>query len=255
MIQAASLSSWRIVRHAFFTRAGGVSTGGFASLNCGASTGDDPANVAANRERVAARLEVAPTALVTAKQVHGANVVVVTKPWSDADRPEADGLVTATPGIALGLLTADCGPILFACPDAEVVGAAHAGWRGALGGVVEAVVDAMERLGAPRSRIFAAVGPAIAAASYEVGPEFPAPFLRDDPASAAFFSAGRADHFHFDLPGYLTSRLLSAGVGRVEPLGLDTFTDSGRFFSHRRSTLANEAQCGRQISAILLDRH
>jgi YfiH family protein len=254
MIQAESLRGYRGMRHGFFSRLGGVSAGGYASLN-GSAAGDLPDSVGENRRRVAHQLGVAATHLVTPKQLHGVSVAEVEGPWPDPnDPPEHDALVTRAPGLAVGVLTADCAPILLADLAAGVVGAAHAGWRGALGGVVEATVGAMEKLRARADRMVAVVGPTIAQASYEVRPEFQAEFVTTDPASAPFFTASPKDaaRFQFDLPEYVGARLIRAGLRRIEVLELDTLSDASRFFSHRRSTLRGETEVGRQMSAIVL---
>jgi len=241
------------IRHAFFTRVGGVSEGLFASLNCGLGSGDVEASVIENRRRAAAALDLPPEQLITCHQVHSPQVVVVERPWRREDRPRADAMVTRAPGVALGILTADCAPVLLADPAARIVGAAHAGWRGARGGVLEATVAAMTELGAAPQRIAAAVGPCIAQASYEVGPEFPAPFLAEDAQNAAFFvPAGRAGHFLFDLPGYVVRRLRRLGLARVVRTGGDTAAEPDRFFSYRRSCLRQEPDYGRALSAIAL---
>lgn len=241
------------IRHGFFTRRGGVSTGLYASLNVGGGSRDERANVIANRERAMAAFALPGSALITAYQVHSATALTVAGPWPDAP-PHADGLATDQPGVALGILTADCTPTLFADPDAKVIGAAHAGWRGALGGIGEATVTAMESLGARRGRIRAAVGPCIGPKSYEVGPEFPAPFVASDPVTKRFFhSAARNGHFMFDLPGYVSYRLNALGLGTVETLCFDTCPDEERFFSYRRSCLRNEPDYGRGLSAIVLE--
>jgi YfiH family protein len=238
--------------HGFFTREGGHSTGLFASLNCGMGSGDDRDTVTRNRTIVAERLGVAPDHLLSAYQVHSAEAAVVTGPWH-GERPKVDGLVTRTPGVALGVLTADCGPVLFADPQARVIGAAHAGWKGALTGVTTATLQAMEGQGAKRSRIIAVIGPMISQAAYEVGPEFPARFTEADPANARYFSpSSRPGHSMFDLPLYLADRLTAEGVGRVVNLSLCTFSDEWRFFSYRRATHRNEKDYGRLISAIAL---
>ena len=240
------------VPHGFFTRAGGVSAGPYASLNCSLSSADDPAAVRENRARAAAVLDLPPAALLGLTQVHGPVVVEAREPWGE-DRPKADAMVTDRPGLALGVITADCAPVLFADAEASVIGAAHAGWRGAVAGVLDATLDAMERLGAARARIAAAVGPCIAQASYEVGPDLRDEVLARDPADARFFAAGaRPDRWQFDLPGYCAARLVAAGAGRVAALGVDTLADDGRFFSHRRRTLAGGGPIGHQISAIAL---
>jgi len=239
--------------HAFFTRQGGVSGGIYGTLNCGPGSQDDPQAVAANRDRAARHLGAAGAgALATLYQVHGRDVVTVTgRPG--AERPKADALVTDRDGIALGVLAADCTPVLFADPQARVIGAAHAGWKGALAGVTDATIEAMERLGARRDRIIAAIGPTIRQVSYEVGEEFPRPFLDQDAANARFFAAGRQPgKFQFDLPGYVAARLRTAGVGTVEDTGRDTLAEPTVFFSYRRATLAGEPDYGRQLSAIML---
>ena len=239
------------IRHAFFTREGGVSQGIYASLNAGQGSKDDPAYVAENRQRMAAALEA--TTLVTAFQIHSAKTVVATKPWTRDDAPRADAVVTQTPNLAVGVTVADCGPILFADEKARVIGAAHAGWRGALDGVVEAAVSKMEELGARRERICAAIGPLIRQPSYEVGPEFMARFLDADASLEKFFTpAARNGHSMFDLPGFIASRLEQARIGKVHDLGLDTYADEKRFFSFRRSTHKGEPDYGRMIAAISL---
>jgi len=242
------------ISHGFFTREGGHSTGLFSSLNCGMGSGDDRAVVTANRARVAARLGVAPECLLSAYQVHSPDAVLVSGPWPDhEERPRVDGLVTRTPGVALGVLTADCGPVLFADPQARVIGAAHAGWKGALTGVTARTLDLMEEQGAERARIVAVIGPTISQAAYEVGPEFPARFTEADPANARYFKPSeRAGHAMFDLPAYLAGRLRAEGVGQVIDLSLCTFSDEERFFSYRRATHRNEKDYGRLISAIAL---
>ncbi len=240
------------IRHGFFTRRGGVSQGGYASLNCGLGSKDDPIAVTENRARVARFLDA--HSLLTAHQIHSATAVVADKAWSLAERPRADAMVTATPGIALGVLTADCAPVLFADPRARVVGAAHAGWRGAIGGVLEATLAAMEGLGARRDRIEVAVGPCITQPAYEVGPDFEQEFLARDPASATFFARAPAQSRarpHFDLPGYVLDRLIRAGLAPV-PASPCTYAGIDDFFSYRRSQARNEADYGRQISAIVL---
>jgi polyphenol oxidase len=241
------------IRHAFFTRDGGVSEGIFASLNCGLGSGDDKDKVLENRRRAAAALDRATDELVTCYQVHSPQVAIVDRPWRREDRPRADAMVTRMPGIALGILTADCVPVLFADAEARIIGAAHAGWRGAVSGVLEATVTAMTNLGAAPKRIAATIGPCIAQPSYEVGPEFPAPFLAEDAANAAFFvAAARAGHFLFDLPGYVARRLGRLGLKRIARTGGDTAAEPDRFFSYRRSCLEKEPDYGREISAITL---
>ncbi|WP_308719467.1 peptidoglycan editing factor PgeF [Komagataeibacter xylinus] len=239
------------VRHGFFTRLGGVSTGPYAALNCSTRSGDDPRALRENRRRVAQSVGVAPDCLLGLTQVHGDRVLTATSPWPAGAGPEGDALVTATPGLALGVITADCAPILFSNAQGTVVGAAHAGWRGACGGIIEATVAAMGVLGCAAGEITAVVGPCIAPASYEVGPDMRADVLARDAAGAAFFSpAARAGHFMFDLPGYCVMRLGQCGVGAAMALGLDTLRDEARFFSHRRRTLAGGGPIGHQISVI-----
>lgn len=255
MITVSALNEVLRVRHAFFTREGGVSEGAFASLNCGFATGDDPAAVAANRARAMALLEQPAEALATVQQRHTAAVVTVEAPWPAGAAPVADAMASRTPGVVLGILTADCAPVLLADRDAGVVAAAHAGWRGALDGVIENTLAAMEALGAHRRSLVAGVGPCIAQRSYEVGPEFPAPFMALDPANADFFApAQRQGHFLFDLPAYVARRLALAGVSQVIRTPCDTLREGSRFFSHRRATLRGEAVTGRQLSAIVLER-
>ena len=236
------------VPHAFLTRRGGASRGFYASLNCGRGSNDDPAAVEANRAAAARALGVGPGALATCHQVHSARAVTVREPGPPE---EADALVTDRPGLVLGVLTADCAPVLLGDAEAGVVGAAHAGWRGALGGVIEAAVEAMAALGARPERIAAAVGPCIGPGAYEVGPEFEARFLDRDPGSARFFDHG-GERARFDLPGYVLHRLAAAGVGRAEWTGHCTHDDAARFFSHRRSRRAGEPDYGRLISLVRL---
>jgi YfiH family protein len=251
MLQASSLARSDRIRHGFFTRAGGVSQGVYATLNGGTGSNDTPDKVAQNRARMAAALGVAPDRLLTAYQIHSPNVVTVDQPWSE--RPRADAIVTRTPKLAVGVSTADCGPLLFADSEAGVVGAAHAGWRGALTGVIEATLAAMEALGAKRSRIAAALGPTIRQPNYEVGPEFIERFLAADPTNARFFApATREGHALFDLTGYIAERVQRAGVDDFEDLGLCTFAEPERFFSYRRMTRLGEADYGRHINAIAL---
>lgn len=252
MIQSSAFDSSRIA-HGFFTREGGHSGGLFASLNCGLGSGDDKDVVQRNRACVAARVGVEPERLLTAFQVHSPDALVVDGPWRSDARPRVDALVTATPGLAVGVLTADCGPVLFADVDAGVVGAAHAGWKGALGGVTTRTIEAMEQLGARRSRMVAVLGPMISQSAYEVGPEFAPRFIEDDAGNAKYFApSSRAGHHMFDLAGYIAARLRTDGVGRVETLGLCTVEDERRFFSYRRTTHRREPDYGRQISTIAL---
>ncbi|HEY1942409.1 MAG TPA: peptidoglycan editing factor PgeF [Roseiarcus sp.] len=241
------------VAHAFFTRRGGVSSGVYASLNGGVGSRDEPDAVRENRARMAAALAVPPERFVVPYQVHSADVLELTEPFSPEARPRCDGLVTATPGLALGVTGADCGMILFADPEARVIGAAHAGWKGALGGVVEATVAAMARLGARPGSVHAALGPCIAQASYEVGPELVTAFSTADAESGRFFGPSvNSERAMFDLHRYIAERARRAGVGRFEDLGLDTYADEGRFFSYRRATHRKEPDYGRLVAAIAL---
>ncbi|MBT3791047.1 MAG: peptidoglycan editing factor PgeF [Alphaproteobacteria bacterium] len=253
IISAPSLENLPGIRHGFFTRKGGVSTGIYEGLNCGPGSDDNPDHVTENRDRVSATLGVAGEDLCSLYQVHGSDVMLIQGGYPADQRPQADGMVTTTPGVALGILTADCAPVLFAEAETGVIGAAHAGWRGALEGVTDTVIEAMMDLGARRSKITAVVGPCISQDSYEVGPEFPGYFLEEDPANEEFFRpAAKSDHFLFSLTDYVHMRLAEAGVGQVHSLGLDTCTDESRFFSYRRTTKRGEPDYGRQISAITL---
>lgn len=238
------------LRHGFFTRRGGASSGIFAGLNCGHGSSDQTEAVAINRLRAAQALGVAPEALIGVHQVHSADVITVTEPPRTPLR--ADALVTATPGLALSVLTADCQPVLFADPRAGVIGAAHAGWRGALGGILEATLDAMEARGARRADTVAVIGPTISQQAYEVGPEFLDAFLAEDAGNARFFASGNGDRAHFDLPGFGLHRLREAGIGHAEWTRHCTYSDPERFFSYRRSQHQHEADYGRLISAIRL---
>jgi len=238
------------LRHGFFTRAGGASSGVFAGLNCGFSSSDQHEAVAINRGRVAAALEVAPEALAGVHQVHSADVVTVTDAMPNGT--QADALVTTRRGVALTILTADCQPVLFADAEAGVIGAAHAGWKGTIAGVLEATLGAMEALGAQRDQITAVIGPAISQAAYEVGPELFETFLDEDPRNARFFANGQGDRYLFDLPAMGLARLREAGVGHAEWTRHCTYADPRRFFSYRRSTHNKEADYGRLIAAIRL---
>ena len=241
------------VPHGFFTRRGGVSEGPYASLNCSLSSQDRRDAVLENRARAARAVGVAPARLTGLTQVHGLAVVHVTEPWKPGAGPEADAMVTDRRGIGLGVITADCAPVLFADTDAGVVGAAHAGWRGAVAGVLEATLQAMAALGARTARIVATVGPCIAQQSYEVAADLREAVLARDPRDARFFAdADRPDRWRFDLAGYCGARLVAAGVGVVEVLGVDTLADAERFFSHRRRTLAGGGPIGHQISIVVL---
>jgi hypothetical protein len=252
MVKAATLSLPG-VSHAFFTREGGVSEGFYTSLNGGTGSDDAPACVAENRARMAAAVGVEPERFLTAYQIHSPQVVIAETPWPRDARPRADGIVTQMPGLAIGVSTADCGPVLLADPAAQVIGAAHAGWRGALFGVVEATIAAMEGLGAARERIHAALGPMIRQPNYEVGPDLIDRFAAEDPESGAFFvPAPRQGHAQFDLGGYVAGRLRRAGVWHIEDIGLCTYADPARFYSYRRATHRAEADYGRHINAIAL---
>lgn len=241
------------IRHAFFTRRGGVSGGFYESLNCGFGSGDAAESVARNRGIAMGQLGLAADRLVTCHQIHSTTVVIVERTWPREAAPQADGMVTRVPDIALGVLTADCAPILFQDPVANVIGAAHGGWRGALGGVVEATIEQMEAIGAARDRIRAAIGPCIARSSYEVGREFQQRFLALDTASKSYFApAMRTGYFMFDLPAYIEHRLAQAGIGTVQKAHYDTVAEEERFFSYRRSCLRGEHAYGRGLSAIVL---
>jgi YfiH family protein len=253
MLQARALSALPGIRHAFFTRAGGVSDGVYASLNGGIGSDDAPGKVSENRARMAASLGVAPDRLITAYQIHSPQVVVADQPWPQSDRPRADAIVTRTAGLAIGISTADCGPVLLADRHAGVIGAAHAGWRGALTGVIEATVAAMETLGAARHRMVAAAGPMIRQPNYEVGQELVDRFLADDAGNARHFAAApRADHALFDLAGYVVARLRQARVAEIEDVGFCTYADPAQFFSYRRTTHRAERDYGRHVNAIVL---
>jgi YfiH family protein len=253
ILQSPELAAIPGVGHAFFTRQGGVSNGIYASLNCGPGSDDDAVKVTANRATAMGWLKLPAAALCTLHQVHGREVITVNSPNLLERRPKADGMVTAAAGLALGILTADCAPVLFADLHRAVIGACHAGWRGALAGVTDATVEAMERLGAHRDAIVAAIGPAIGPTSYEVGPEFPGRFLEQSPANELFFSPSRRPgHIMFDLVGYLRARLGSFGVAHVSAVERDTFAEPEVFFSYRRSMLVGEHDYGRQLSAIAL---
>jgi YfiH family protein len=247
-IRAAALDG---VAHGFLGRRGGVSTGLVAGLNVGTGSQDDPQSIAENRRRAVAAVQPGAQ-LVTVYQVHSADAVSVAAPFAEALRPHADAMVTDRPGLALGILTADCAPVLLVDRDAGVIGAAHAGWKGAFAGVTDATIAAMEKLGARRERIAAAIGPCIARSSYEVDEAFLARFADADPDNERFFAPGRPGHHQFDLEAYVAHRLAAAGLRRVELLGLDTYGDAERFFSYRRATHRGEPDYGRQISLIAL---
>ena len=251
-LEAKNLSALPGIRHAFFTREGGVSEGLYASLNAGVGSNDDPAKVAENRARMARAVGVAPERFLTAYQIHSPEVVVAEEPWRSDTRPRADAIVTRVPGLAIGVSTADCGPVLFADQEAQIIGAAHAGWRGAFAGVIEATIGGMENLGADRHRIVAAMGPMISQENYEVGEDLVAQFTGSDPANARFFRRGRPGRAQFDLPGYIAARLASAGIRNVENLGVCTYADAQRFYSFRRTTHRGEPDYGRHVNAIAL---
>jgi len=255
MLQSSLLATTGNIRHAFFTREGGVSDGIYASLNGGIGSRDQPAHVGENRTRMATQVGVAPDHLLSLYQIHSPDVVVVETPWTVDQRPRADAMVTRQPGLALGISTADCGPVLFADAEAGVIGAAHAGWKGAFTGVLEATLDAMVAQGAERSRIAVALGPMIRQQSYEVGAEFVEKFVATGADNTRFFAPGvREGHAQFDLPGYIASRLTRAGISRIDDLGLCTYADGARFYSYRRSCHRAEPDYGRHISAIALNR-
>jgi len=238
--------------HGFFGRTGGVSKGVHASLNCGLAVSDSPEHVRENRSRARTALD-RDSALVTVHQVHGNRAVIVSDPWEPAKAPEADAMATRAPHVSLAILTADCAPVLLADPSAHVIAAAHAGWKGALAGIIESAIAAMEELGAKRDRIHAAIGPTISQANYEVGAELQSQFVTRSPEEGRYFRAGeRPDRFQFDLEGLVARRLVQAGIGSVERLSLCTYGDEAAFFSHRRATHRHEPETGRQISMICL---
>jgi YfiH family protein len=242
------------LRHAFFTREGGVSGGIYASLNGGIGSGDDPAHVTENRRRMAEQMGVVPDRFLSVYQIHSPDAVVATGPWQYEARPRADAIVTATEGLAIGVTAADCGPILLVDPNARVIGAAHAGWKGALTGIVESTVAAMEQLGAERGGIVAAIGPLIRQHSYEVGGEFVERFIEADAENALFFIPSSCEnHAMFDLAGFIRMQLENAGVLMIDDIGLDTYSDE-RFYSYRRSVHRAEPDYGRHVHAIVLER-
>ncbi|MDO9384749.1 MAG: peptidoglycan editing factor PgeF [Hyphomicrobiaceae bacterium] len=252
-IEAANLAGVRGIRHGFFTRAGGVSEGLYAGLNCGVGSKDDTARVLENRARVARHLGAGAPDVVTLYQVHSATALAVDQAIPRDSLPKADAVVTRTRGLAIGVLTADCTPVLLADGEAGVVGAAHAGWRGAAAGVIEAAIAAMEQLGADRSRIAAAIGPTINQPAYEVGPDFQAAVSAEDEESLGFFAPmGRSSKAHFDLPGYVEARLKRAGIKNIERQSLCTYDHESLLFSFRRATHRAEPDYGRQISAIVV---
>lgn len=253
MLKAKSLSALEGLGHGFFTREGGISSGIYSSLNGGIGSSDDAQSVAENRSRMARALNVAPERFIGCYQIHSPDVVIAERPWTHADRPKADAIVTRIPDLAIGVSTADCGPLLFADPQARVIGAAHAGWRGAFSGVIEATVAAMEKLGAERGRIAAALGPLIRQPNYEVSQKFVDDFRKSDESYARFFKpASRAGHAMFDLPAFVEDRIRLAGIGNFEDLRLCTYADEQRFYSYRRSVHRAEPDYGRHINAIVL---
>ncbi|MBV8737191.1 MAG: peptidoglycan editing factor PgeF [Alphaproteobacteria bacterium] len=254
MIHLAGLDECSVAQHAFFTRQGGVSDGPYASLNCGWGSGDRAERVERNRGIAMAMMQLPPDRLVTCRQIHSAAAVIVEQPWRRAAAPAADAMATNRPGLVLGVLSADCAPLLLCDPVARVIGTAHAGWRGAFRGVAEAAVAAMERLGAARHRIRVGIGPCIGLASYEVGPEFPQPILANDPAAERYFTiAPRPGRFMFDLRGYLAHRLARSGVPCVEAATHDTAAEPGLFFSYRRARLCGQPNFGLGLSAIVIN--
>lgn len=252
MFKSELLSSIDGIDHGFFAREGGVSGGLYASLNCGFGSNDAQANVAENRSRVAEQLSVAPDRLITSRQFHSAKAVIAERPWEIGDSPEADAIVTAEKGLAIAVLAADCAPVLFADPDAGVIAAAHAGWRGALSGILQATIGKMEELGARRSRIIAAIGPTLSQAAYEVGFDFRDNFVHAGRENGRFFGPGPSHQPYFDLPGYITAQLLETSIEMVGDIGKCTYEIESLFFSYRRSVHRSEDDYGRQISAIAL---
>ena len=254
MLGSPLLSAVPGLRHAFFTRDGGVSGGLYGSLNGGLGSDDDPAHVAENRRRMAEEMDVSPEHFLSVWQIHSPDAVTVSGPWEGAVRPRADAMVTRTEGLAIGVTAADCGPILLVDPNARVIGAAHAGWKGALTGIVESTVAAMEKLGADRAGIVAAIGPLIRQHSYEVGSEFVERFMEADAENAPFFiPSTREGHAMFDLAGFIRMRLENAGVLMIDDIGVDTYSDE-RFYSYRRSVHRKEPDYGRHVHAIALAR-
>jgi polyphenol oxidase len=253
MLSSSLLAAVPGLRHAFFTRQGGVSDGVYAGLNGGLGSNDDPERVRENRRRMAEHMGVAPAQLLSVHQVHSPDAVVANGPWEGPPRPKADAIVTATPGLAISVTAADCGPVLLVDPNARVIAAAHAGWKGALTGIVESTIQAMEKLGAERGRMVAAIGPMIRQQSYEVGGEFVERFLDADADNAMYFvPSSRNGHAMFDLAGFIRMRLENAGVLMIDDLGIDTYSDE-RFYSYRRSVHRREPDYGRHVHAIALE--
>jgi YfiH family protein len=253
MLSSSLLAAVPGLRHAFFTREGGVSEGVYAGLNGGLGSSDDPERVRENRRRMADRMGVAPTQFLSVHQIHSPDAIVATGPWEGPARPKADAIVTASPGLAVSITAADCGPVLLVDPNARIIGAAHAGWKGALTGIVESTIETMEKLGADRSRMVAAIGPLIRQPSYEVGGEFVERFLDADADNAVYFIPSNRDgHAMFDLAGFIRNRLEKAGVLMIDDLGVDTYSDE-RCYSYRRSVHRKEADYGRHVHAIALE--
>ena len=251
IVESEALSKIPGINHGFFTREGGISEGDYASLNCGLGSQDDPEHIKVNRSRVAESLKVETGQLVTAYQIHSPKAVRIMGSLSEKNRPKADALVTDKPDLAIGVLTADCTPVLFADPAHGVIGAAHAGWRGALGGILESTVKLMESIGAARENMITAIGPTISWAAYQVGPEFLDTFMEEDQESDPFFRDDSVTgRFQFDLPGYVEHRLRRIGPHRITNSNLCTYSEEAHFFSYRRATHRNESDYGRQISAI-----
>lgn len=256
LLNADAPPHWRArvlegVRHGFFGSQGGVSTGIYTSLNAGTGSNDDPGASQENRRRIAAAFNAQPDRLIGVHQVHSLTAVFVTGPWT-SERPHADALVTTTPGLVISVLTADCAPVLLADEQAGVIGAAHAGWKGAIGGVLESTIALMQQQGAARARIKAAIGPCIHQPSYEVGPEFAERFAEADAANARFFTPGRDGKFQFNLPAFCAARLAAAGIAAVETIPLDTYVEADALFSHRRSVHEKAGDYGRNCAAIAL---
>ncbi len=253
MMKATNLESLGSVQHGFFTRQGGYSSGVYDSLNCGLGSDDDQETVFKNKAACATALGVGADRLLTVHQEHTADVITVSKAWTHGNAPVADGLVTKVPGIAIAVLAADCTPVLFAAPEAGIIGAAHAGWKGAISGIVENTVDAMTQLGAKRDQIIAAVGPCIGPNSYEVGPEFHDRFLSDNAHNALYFQPSeKTGHVYFDIGGFVLDKVRASGVNTAERLKADTYSQTDKFFSYRRSCHRDETDYGRQLSGIAL---
>jgi len=254
MITSDALSKNTNVKHGFFTRQDGVSGGVLGSLNCGFGSSDDPANVVENRTRAMAKFGLTANHLNTVYQIHSPETAIADEPWALDNRPQADAIVTTQPNLAIGILTADCTPVLFADSDSGVIGAAHAGWKGAFGGVLENCVQTMENKGAKRSRITAVIGPCIHQKSYEVGPEFYETFVAAQVTNAGYFKpSANENHHYFDLPGYVMARLCACEIGGIDSIAVDTYSDESRFYSYRRATHLGEPDYGRGLSAIVLN--